>query len=68
VEHYTRLDHDTLEVTVMIDDTKSYTKPFTLGRTIYKWIPEQDFEAQLCIPSEAEAYTSTIAKPAGAKK
>jgi hypothetical protein len=68
VERYTRVDHDTLEVTVMIDDPKTYTKPFMLGRTIYKWIPDQDFEEQLCIPSEAEAYTSTIAKPAGAKK
>lgn len=68
VERYTRKDHDTLEVIVTIDDPKTYTKPFTLGRTVYKWIPSQDFEEQLCIPSEAEAYTSIIAKPAGAKK
>jgi len=68
IERYTRKDHDTLEVTVTIDDPKTYTKTFTLGRTVYKWIPAQDFEEQLCIPSEAEAYASTIAKPAGAKK
>ena len=50
VERYTRLDHDTLQVTVTIDDPQTYTKPFTLGKTICKWIPEQDFEEQLCIP------------------
>jgi len=67
-ERYTRLDHDTLQVTVAIDDPKTYTKPFMLGKTIYKWIPSQDFEEQLCIPSAMEAYQNFIAKPAGVKK
>jgi len=67
VERYTRVDHNTLQVTVMIDDPVTYTKPFMLGKAIYKWIPEQDFEEQLCIPSSMELYTDTIAKPAGAK-
>jgi hypothetical protein len=68
VERYRRVDHDTLEVSVMIDDPKTYTKPFLLGKTVYKWIPQQDFEEQLCIPSEAIAYAKAIAGPAGAKK
>lgn len=68
VERYTRLDHDTLQVTVTIDDPQTYTKTFTLGKTIYKWIPEQDFEEQLCIPSQAEAYTNLIARPAAGEK
>jgi hypothetical protein len=68
VERYTRLDHDTLQVTVTIDDPTTYTKTFMLGKTIYKWIPSQDFEEQLCIPSAMEAYQNAIAKPAGAKK
>lgn len=67
-ERYTRVDHNTLEVTVQVDDPKTFTKPFTLGRTVYKWIPDQQFEEQLCIPSEAQAYLDTIAKPAGEKK
>jgi hypothetical protein len=68
VERYTRVDHNTLELTVTVDDPKTYTKPFMLGKTIFKWIPEQEFEEQLCIPSEAQAYADAIAKPAGAKK
>ena len=50
------------------DDPKVYAKPFLLGTTIYKWIPDQQFEEQLCIPSEAQAYADNIAGPAGAKK
>jgi hypothetical protein len=67
-ERYTRVDSNTLELTVKIDDPKIYTKPFVIGKTIFKWIPEQQFEEQLCIPSESQAYADAIAKPAGEKK
>jgi hypothetical protein len=67
-ERYTRVDHNTLEVTVAVDDPKTFTKAFVMGRTVYKWIPDQEFEEQLCIPSEAQAYLDTIAHPAGEKK
>jgi hypothetical protein len=68
IERYERVDHDTLKVSVTADDPKVYAKPFLLGTTIYKWIPDQQFEEQLCIPSEAQAYADNIAGPAGAKK
>jgi len=68
IERYERVDHDTLKVSVTVDDTKVYAKPFLLGTTVYKWIPDQQFEEQLCIPSEAQAYADAIANPAGAKK
>jgi hypothetical protein len=67
-ERYTRVDSNTLELTVAIDDPKIYTKPFVIGKTIFKWIPEQEFEEQLCIPSESQAYADAIAGPAGEKK
>ena len=67
-ERYTRVDSNTLELTVAVNDPKIYTKPFVLGKTVFKWIPEQEFEEQLCIPSESQAYADAIAKPAGAKK
>jgi hypothetical protein len=67
-ERYTRTDHNTLKVTVNVDDPKIFTKPFLLGTTVYKWIPKQEFEEQLCIPSSAQAYLDTIANPAGAAK
>ena len=64
-ERYTRKDHNTLQQTVTIDDPTIYTKPFLLGKATFKWIPDQEFEEQLCIPSKAEAYTNFIANPAG---
>jgi len=67
-ERYERVDHDTLKVSVTVEDPKVYAKPFLLGTTVYKWIPEQEFEEQLCIPSESQAYTDAIARPAGEKK
>jgi hypothetical protein len=67
-ERYNRVDHDTLALTVTVDDPKVYTKPFVLGKTIFKWIPTQDFEEQLCIPSQSQLYTDFIAKPAAGRK
>jgi len=67
-ERYERIDHDTLKVSVSVDDPKYYTKPFLLGTTVYKWIPDQQMEEQLCIPSESALYTSFIADPAAQKK
>jgi hypothetical protein len=59
-ERYRRVDHDNLEVTVTITDPKSYTSPFTIMKEVYTWAPTQEFEEQLCIPSEAIAYRETF--------
>jgi hypothetical protein len=59
-ERYRRIDHDHLELTVTIDDPKSYTKPFEIIKQVYTWDPKQDFEEQLCIPSEAIDYRETF--------
>jgi hypothetical protein len=67
-ERYERVDHDTLKVTVNVDDPKYYTKPFLLGTTVYKWVPDQQIEEQLCIPSQSQLYTDIIANPAAQKK
>jgi hypothetical protein len=59
-ERYHRVDHDTLELTVTIDDPKAYTKPFVAMRQTLTWAPKQEFEEQLCIPSEAVDYRETF--------
>jgi hypothetical protein len=64
-ERYQRKDHDTLVLTVTIDDPKIYTKPFEITETTYKWIPDQQFEEQLCVPSVAIEYMNAIGYPAG---
>jgi hypothetical protein len=64
-ERYTRVDHNHLSATVTVDDPKMYTKPFTLAVLKFRWIPNQETEEQLCVPSEALAYSDIIAIPAG---
>lgn len=60
-ERYTRVDHDTLHMTVRIDDPKIYTAPFEeLTNETFKWIPNQELDEQLCVPSEAIAYMNII--------
>jgi hypothetical protein len=63
-ERYKRVDHNTLEVTITIDDPKMYTKPFVVAMNKFRWIPNQEDEEQLCVPSEALEYLKTIADPA----
>jgi hypothetical protein len=63
-ERYTRVDHNHMEMTVTVDDPKMYTKSFVLGTANFKWIPNQELDEQLCVPSEAITYTNVITKPA----
>jgi hypothetical protein len=62
-ERYTRVDHDTLTATITIDDPKTYTKPFVLATNRFKWIPDQEDEEQLCVPSEMIEYRKLVAVP-----
>ena len=64
-ERYTRLDHNTLEMSIMIDDPKAYTKPFMLTDSRFKWIPNQQLREALCVASVMQEYLSIIADPAG---
>jgi hypothetical protein len=64
-ERYTRADHNDLQVTVTVDDPKLYTKPFVLGTASFRWLPTQELEEQLCIPSEMLQYLELIAEPGG---
>ena len=64
-ERYRRIDRDTLEVTVTIDDPKTYTKPFVAMRQPLRLSPKQEFDEQLCVPSEALEYLSTFKPVAG---
>jgi hypothetical protein len=63
-ERYKRVDHNNLEVAITIDDPKTYTKPFVISNAKFKWIPEQDFEEQICAPSEMLEYLNLLADPA----
>ena len=65
-ERFTRVDHNTLEDTITIDDPKTYTKPFVISTVSFRWIPEQEFpEEFLCVPSEMSEYMRIMGDPAG---
>jgi len=63
-ERFKRVDHNTLEDEITINDPKMYTKPFVLSTARWRWLPEQDFEEEICVPSVMQDYLSLIANPA----
>jgi len=65
-ETYKRPDHNNLQLSVVMDDPKIYTKSFTFS-TAYKWIPSQAWEEQLCVPSQIIQYQQIIGNPAAHK-
>src|SRR6267143_240483 len=68
-ERFHRADHDTLELTVTIDDPKMYTKPWVaVDKLRFKLQPPNfDVREMLCSPSEFAEYNKIIGKPASGK-
>jgi len=64
-ERYTRPDHNDLSLSVMVNDPKVYTKPFSLGTHQFRWIPNQEIDEKLCVPSEVQEYLQSMGDPAG---
>jgi hypothetical protein len=63
-ERFTRMDHNHMQMVVTVDDPKIYTKPFVLSKNEYRWIPDQEAEEQMCVPSEMINYMKLISDPA----
>jgi hypothetical protein len=65
-EKFHRVDHDTLELTVTINDPKMYTKPWVaLDKLRFKLKPPNfDVREMICSPSEFAEYNKIIGKPA----
>ncbi len=66
-ERYTRVDHNHMNMVVTVDDPTAFTKPFTLSKNEYRWIPDQEAEEQICVPSEMIQYMHLISNPAFGK-
>jgi len=64
-ETYHRVDHDTLELTVKIDDPKIYTEPWLArDKMRLKLLPDNtEIMEMICAPSEAEEYKKSMANP-----
>jgi hypothetical protein len=64
-ERFTRMDHNDLKLDVTMNDPKMYTKPYFLGTVYYRWVPNQQIDEKLCVPSEVIEYMQSMGSPAG---
>ena len=64
-ERWTRIDHNTMKVSMTIDDPRMYTKPFSLGTYFFRWVPNQKINEWYCVPSETLKYLTEQGNPAG---
>lgn len=62
-ERYTRTDHNHMQAVITLDDPAIFTKSFVLSTNDYQWIPDQEAEEQICVPSEMIQYMNLISKP-----
>jgi hypothetical protein len=68
-ERYHRVDHDTIELTITIDDPKTYTKPWVSDTKLLKLTDPKEFTEDFCVPSDEQRYKELMREPAiGADK
>lgn len=68
MERYERVDHNTLKITLTLDDPKTYTQPWVSDTKIYALWPKSkgSIEELFCVPEEEEAFTRRVRMPAAA--
>jgi hypothetical protein len=66
-ERYRRADKDTIELTMTINDPKTYTKPWVSEKKTFKLQPRREIREIFCVPSEEEAFNKRIRDPAAGK-
>jgi hypothetical protein len=64
-ERLHRRSKNDLTLTMTMDDPKLYTRPFDMGQTHFRWIPNQKLFDFTCIPSEVQRYLKEVGDPSG---
>jgi hypothetical protein len=64
-ERYRRIDQDTLELRIIMDDPKAYTKTWESSPRLFKFEPGWEIGEFFCIVDEEADYASRVRKPAG---
>lgn len=64
VERYRRLDHDTLELSMTIDDPKAYTNQLVSNPKIFKLNKKYDLVESLCVPEDEASFLEKVREPA----
>ena len=67
VERFRRLDHDRLELTTTIGDSKAYTKPWVGNPRVYLLKPKYELLESPCVPDDEESFLKNVRKPAAPK-
>lgn len=65
IERYRRVNQDTLEQQIIMDDPKSYTKVWVSPPKLYKLEPGWEIAEWFCIADEDKSYDEAVRKPAG---
>jgi len=64
-EHYHRVNRNTMEFTMKVDDPKAYTGPWMLVKMkILKLNPKYEIQEAICAPSDEKAFNKDITIPA----
>ena len=64
-ERYRRLNHDTLEQQIIIEDPRVYTKPWVSPPKLHKLEPGWELAEWFCVLDENSDYDKVVRKPAG---
>ena len=64
-ERYRRLNYDTLELQIIIDDPKAYTKTWVSPPKLHKLEPAWEIAEWFCVLDEDKVYDDAVRKPAG---
>ena len=64
-ERFHRVDHDTVEFTLILNDPAIYTKVWTIvDKLRLKLDPKLEIPEMICVPTEMEQYKKLVADPA----
>ena len=66
-ERFHRVDRDTMQLTVIINDPQIYTKPWVAADKFPLHLRPDDFDVRemICSPTETEEYNKTVTTPVG---
>ena len=69
-ERFHRVDRDTMQLTVVINDPQIYTKPWVAADKFPLHLRPDDFDVREMIysPTETEEYNKTVTTPVGSSK
>jgi len=64
-ERWNRIDRNTMMAEIWVDDPTMYAERFSMGQSYFKWVPNQQLNEYVCVPSELQKYLSEQADLAG---